>query len=230
MRIVVFGAGGPTGHELVAQALAAGHEVTAVTRRPHLVTARAGLTVADADATDADAVDAVVEGADAVLSALGVRPGRAPVTLYSTAARTISEAMGRHGVQRLIAVSSSVLDPAWRPSGAFFFNHVLDPCVNRVIARTAHDDMRRMEAVLRQSALAWTVVRPSGLFDHPEPTRYLVAEGSADGVFTARADLAACMLRELAGERFVRKAMGVVTKEVKPSIPRMVWREAVRRR
>jgi len=230
MRIVVFGAGGPTGHQLVAQALAAGHRVTAVTRRPHPMAGREGLTLADADATDAHAVDEVVADSDAVLSARGVRPGRAPVRLYSTAARNITDAMVRHGVKRLIAVSSSVLDPAWRPSGAFFFNHVLDPYVNRVIARTAHDDMRRMEAALRESPLEWTVVRPSGLFDHPEPTRYLTAEGSADGVFTARADLAAAMLRELVEERHVRRAMGVVTKDVKPSIPRLIWREAVRRR
>jgi putative NADH-flavin reductase len=229
MRIVVFGAGGPTGHALVAQALAAGHAVTAVTRRPHPVAGRAGLSVADVDATDPDAVDEVVAGADAVLSALGVRPGRAPVTLYSTAARTITGAMERHGVKRLVTVSSSVLDPDWRPSGAFFFNHVLDPYVNRVVARTAHEDMRRMEAELRHSPLEWTVVRPSGLFDHPEPTRYLVAEGSADGVFTARADLAAAMLRELVDERYVRKAMGVVTKDVKPSLPRLIWREARRK-
>ncbi len=40
MHIAVFGAGGPTGRELVAQALADGNEVTAVTRRPHR-TARA---------------------------------------------------------------------------------------------------------------------------------------------------------------------------------------------
>ncbi|GAA3837808.1 NAD(P)-dependent oxidoreductase [Streptomyces chiangmaiensis] len=230
MHIIVFGAGGPTGHELVAQALADGNEVTAVTRRPHLTAPHAGLTVADADATDPDAVDAVLEGADAVLSALGVRPGRAPVTLYSRAARTITDAMGRHGVKRLVAISSSVLDPAWRPSGAFFFNHVLDPYVNRVIARTAHDDMRRMEAVLRQSPLDWTVARPSGLFDHPEPTRYVVAQDSADGVFTARADLAAAMLREAVDGRFVRGAMGVVTRDVKPSVPRMIWREAIRKR
>ncbi|MGW2553313.1 NAD(P)-dependent oxidoreductase [Streptomyces sp. NPDC001635] len=230
MHIAVFGAGGPTGRELVAQALADGNEVTAVTRRPHRTAPRAGLTVVDADATDPDAVDAAVEGADAVLSALGVRPGRAPVTLYSASARTITEAMGRHGVKRLVAVTSSALDPDWRPSGAFFFNHVLDPYVNRVLARTAHDDMRRMEAVLRQSPLDWTVARPSGLFDHPEPTRYRVAQDSADGVFTARADLAAAMLREVVDRRFVRGAMGVVTKDVKPSVPRMIWREAVRKR
>ncbi|WP_030164271.1 NAD(P)-dependent oxidoreductase [Streptomyces sp. NRRL S-813] len=225
MRIAVFGAGGPTGRELLTQALDNGHEVTAVTRRPKLVPAREGLVVADADALDARAVDAVVAGQDAVLSALGVPPGKGPVTLYSDSAAHMTAAMERHGVKRLMVVSSSVLDPGWRPSGAFFFNNVLDPYVNRVIARAAHEDMRRMEDVVRAHDLDWTIVRPSGLFDHPGPTPYLLAENSADGVFTARSDLAASMLAQLADDRFVRRAMGVATTRVRPSVPRMIWRE-----
>jgi NAD(P)-dependent dehydrogenase (short-subunit alcohol dehydrogenase family) len=37
MRIVVFGANGPAGRQLAGQALAAGHEVVAVTRHPEQV-------------------------------------------------------------------------------------------------------------------------------------------------------------------------------------------------
>ncbi|OIJ68576.1 NAD(P)-dependent oxidoreductase [Streptomyces mangrovisoli] len=225
MRIALFGAAGPTGRELTSQALAAGHEVTAVTRRPDAVPPRPGLAVAAADALDPDAVERVVAGHDAVLSALGAPPGRTPTTLYSAGAAHLIAAMERHGVRRLLVVSSSVLDPAWRPSGAFFFNNVLDPYVNRIVARTAHDDMRRMEAGVRASGLDWTIVRPSGLFDHPAPTRRLVTEDSADGVFTARADLAASMLDELREERFTRRVMGVATTEVRPNVPRMIWRE-----
>ncbi|WP_329496893.1 NAD(P)-dependent oxidoreductase [Kitasatospora herbaricolor] len=230
MRIVVLGATGPTGRELTEQALAAGHQVTAVARRAAALPPRAGLTTVAADVTAPGALDAAVEGSDAVVSALGVPPGRRPVDVYSAGVRNAAEAMARHGVRRLVAVGSSVTDPAWRPSGAFFFNHVLDPYVNRVIARTAHEDMRRMEAVLAAGELDWTVARPSGLFDHPVVTDFQVAENSGDGVFTARADLAAAMLRELAAGRFVRKAMGVVTTEVRPSIPRLIWREATRKK
>ncbi|MGW1092923.1 NAD(P)H-binding protein, partial [Streptomyces sp. NPDC002596] len=50
MRIAVFGANGPTGRRLTDQALAAGHEVVAVTRRPGSLPARPGLAVAVADA------------------------------------------------------------------------------------------------------------------------------------------------------------------------------------
>jgi putative NADH-flavin reductase len=227
MHVVIFGAAGRTGRQLVEQALAAGHQVTAVTRRSAAVAPRPGLAVVTADVADPAGVDRAVAGSDAVLSSLGAALSRKPVTLYSQGTANIVAAMRRHGVSRLIAVTSSVMDPTWRPSGEFFFNNVMDPLVNRRMGRTAHADMRRMEALVRGSDLAWTLVRPSGLFDHPGVTRYTLAEDVADGLFTARSDLAASMLAQLADDRFAGRAMAVITTEVRPSIARLIWREAV---
>ncbi|MYY06047.1 MULTISPECIES: NAD(P)H-binding protein [unclassified Streptomyces] len=230
MRIAVFGANGPTGRHLTDQALAAGHEVVAVTRRPGSLPARPGLTAAVADATDPQAVDAAVEGTDAVLSALGARFSKQPITLYSQSATAITGAMAHHGVRRLLVISSSIADPGWRPTGAHFFNHVLDPLVNRRLGRTLHADMGRMEGIVRRTALDWTLVRPSGLFEHPAVTDYRTAPSSADGVFTARSDLAASMLRELEERRHVRTAMGVITTAVKPNIAKLIWNEGVKKK
>ncbi|MGW0345959.1 NAD(P)-dependent oxidoreductase [Streptomyces anthocyanicus] len=231
MRIAVFGANGPTGRHLTDQALAAGHEVVAVTRRPgSLPSERPGLAVAVADATDPAAVDAAIAGTDAVLSALGARFSKETITTYSASATAITGAMARHGIERLLTISSSIADPNWRPTGAHFFNHVLDPLVNRRLGRTLHEDMRRMEAVIRQTDLDWTLVRPSGLFEHPVVTDYHAAETSADGVFTARPDLAASMLRELEERRYVRTAMGVITTAVKPNIAKLIWHEGVKKK
>jgi len=227
MRTVVFGANGPTGRQLIDQALAAGHEVTAVTRRPGSIATRAGLTVVTADVADPDAVDAAVAGSDAVLSALGVPLTREPITVYSRGATTIIAAMHRHGVKRLITISSSIMDPTWRPTGEFFFNNVMDPLVNRRMGRTAHADMRRMEAIVRSSDLNWTIARPSGLFDHPAVTDYHVAPDVADGLFTARSDLAAGMVAQLTDDRYARRAMAVITTQVRPSIVGLIWREAI---
>jgi putative NADH-flavin reductase len=83
MRIAIVGANGRTGRQLVTQALAAGHEVTALTRHPGQVPARERLAVARADVTDPEALDAAVAGHDAVLSVLGVPYSRKPVTVYS---------------------------------------------------------------------------------------------------------------------------------------------------
>ncbi|MFD4695816.1 NAD(P)-dependent oxidoreductase [Streptomyces sp. NPDC058463] len=230
MRIAVFGANGPTGRHLTEQALAIGHEVVAVTRRPGSLRTRPGLTVAVADATDPEAVDAAVDGTDAVLSALGTQFSKETITTYSASATAITRAMARHGVKRLLTVSSSIADPDWRPTGAHFFNLVLDPLVNRRLGRTLHEDMRRMEAVIRRTDLDWTLVRPSGLFEHPTVTDFHTAGTSADGVFTARADLAASMLRELEERRYVRTAMGVITTAVRPNIAKLIWNEGVKKK
>jgi putative NADH-flavin reductase len=227
MRTVIFGATGPTGRRLTEQALAVGHEVTAVTRRPGTIEPRPGLRLITADVDDPHEVAGAVTGADAVLSSLGVPLTRQPVTVYSNGNRNIIKAMHEYGVKRLIIVSSSVMDPTWRPTGEFFFNNVMDPLVNRRMGRTAHDDMRRMEAIVRDSGLDWTIARPSGLFDHPSVTNYQVAEDVADGLFTARSDLAASMLAQLTDEGFIGRAMAVITTDVRPSIAGLIWREAV---
>jgi putative NADH-flavin reductase len=227
MRIVVFGAAGSTGRVLVDQALRAGHQVIAAVRHPEKVEPRAGLTVVRADVTDPASVSTAIAGSDAVFSVVGGKPTRRPVDLYSTAAKNLVAAMHEHGVKRLFVVSSVVLEPSWRPSNAFFFNNVLDPLVNRVVARTTHEDMRRMERLVRESGLEWTIARPSALFSNQAPTRYEVREDQADGLFTAREDLAAGMLEQLGSEAFVRRAMAVITTAVRPGIARMIWREAI---
>lgn len=75
--------------------------------------------------------------------------------------------------------------------------------------------------------LDWTIVRASGLFSNHERTQYEVQEDQADGLFTAREDLAASMLEQLDGDSFVRKAMAVITTQVRPRIAQVIWREAI---
>lgn len=96
--------------------------------------------------------------------------------------------------------------------------------------RTLYDDLRRMEAVVRASLMDWTIVRPAWLFDADEVTDHQVAENSADGMYTSRSDLAASMLAQLTDDRFVHKAMGVVTTAVTPNIIQQIWRENIRRK
>jgi putative NADH-flavin reductase len=75
MKLTIFGATGATGTTLVSQALAAGHEVTAVVRDPArlAVADSPRLRIVTADVMDPDAIGPAVTGADAVLSAVGPR-------------------------------------------------------------------------------------------------------------------------------------------------------------
>lgn len=75
MKLLIFGATGGTGRQLVEQALAQGQQVTAFARDPAKVSAKhENLRVAQGDMLRPESVEAAVAGQDAVLSALGVRP------------------------------------------------------------------------------------------------------------------------------------------------------------
>lgn len=90
MRIVIFGANGPTGRLLTKQSVDAGHDTTAVTRHPDTFPLTgANLRVVGADVLDPEAVGGAVRGSDAVLSALGVPFGKEPVEVYSRGAQNI---------------------------------------------------------------------------------------------------------------------------------------------
>jgi putative NADH-flavin reductase len=229
MKIVIFGANGQTGRLLTGQALAAGHDVAAATRRPaQFPITHDRLVVVEADVHDAAAVDRAVQGADVVLSALGVPFTRKQVTLYSEGTGNIIAAMSRHGVKRLIVVSSSATEPHRHADGGFLLNRVLQPLVTATIGKTTYADMHRMEDLIRGSDLEWTIMRPSGLFDAPGVTAYELREDQAPGVFTSRAGLAASMLDQAADTRFVRKAAAVTTSEGAPTLFQMIRREALK--
>jgi nucleoside-diphosphate-sugar epimerase len=230
MRIVIFGANGLTGRLLTEQALAAGYEVAAVTRRPaDFPITHERLSVVESDVHEAQAVDRVVKGADAVLSTLGAPYTRKPVNVYSDGIRNVAAAMSRHGVKRLVVVSSSATEPHHHADGGFLMNRVLQPLITATIGKTTYSDMRRMEEIVRGSDLEWTIMRPSGLFDAPSVTRYELHEDQAPGIFTSRADLAASLLEQVTDVRFVRKAVAVTTSEGAPTLFQMLRREAFKR-
>src|SRR3954469_2180793 len=227
MRIVVFGANGPTGRLLTAQSVAAGHETVAVTRHPDSFPLRDDrLGVLPGDVLDADQVDRTVEGADAVLSVLGVPFGRTPVEVYSRGAAHVLDAMKRHDVARLVVVSSGAVTGEDEPTGGLLFNRVLQPYVTTRLGRTVYDDMRRMEALVADSDVDWTILRPSGLYQLPAVTDYSLTEERRPERFTARGDLADAMLRQLADHRFVRKVGHVITTRDNPRLLSMMLREA----
>ena len=231
MRITIFGANGPTGRLLTGQVLAAGHQVTAVTRRPESFPLHHDrLETVGADVLDPVAVDATVAQRDAVLSTLGVPAGKEPISTYSRGAANIVHAMQRHRVRRLAVVSSSGVDPHPYSDGGLLFNRVLLPYVTRVLGKTLYDDMRRMETLIRASDLDWTIVRPSGLYHLPSVTDYTLVEGHADGRFTSRVDLAASMLALLDADRYLRRLVSVITTVDNPTLFQWIRREALAKR
>jgi putative NADH-flavin reductase len=220
MNLVIFGATGPTGRQAVRQALAAGYDVTAVSRNPDASAAHTpGMSVARADVTDAAQVRAAVDGATAVISTYGVPYTRRPVTVYSVGIANIVAGMTDAGVSRLVCVSSTTIAPGEAPGESLFWRKALIPLLRRTVGRTLYDDMQRMEALVMQSAMEWTIVRPGGLFNTAEPTAdYGVAAHRLQGRTTSRADLARTLVLEATQPQHVRSAIEVITRSQLPGL------------
>ena len=231
MKLAVFGSNGLTGRLLTRLALDEGHDVVAFTRRPGAFPLEhRRLEVAAGDVHDAAAVASAIEGTDAVVSTLGVPFAKTPIDVYSHGAANIIAGMHAAGIKRFACVSSSAVAPHPEPIGGFIFEKIMQPYVVNKLGKTTYDDMRRMEAMVSGSDLAWTIVRPSGLFDAPAVSAYGVAIDHIGYRFTARIDLADCLLRQALSDTYVRSTIAVATTSAHPSIVKLIWREGIRKK
>ena len=199
MKLILFGASGPTGLELCRQALAAGHQVTAAVRRPDDFPPRkdalAGLR---ADVADGSSLAPVIADADAVLSTLGAAYSRHEIRVYSVGTKAIVDAMrASHHCRRLVVVSAGLAVPPPKVRG-FFQDRIMFPFLRNVAGRTLYADMARMEGFLAAcDDIAWTVMRPGRLINGASVSDYRLGQDFPLGNVTSRPDLAAAMLAEL---------------------------------
>jgi putative NADH-flavin reductase len=107
VKLLIFGSTGSIGRQLVEQALAQGHAVTAFVRNPaKLDLKHSKLKVVQGDVLDYASVERAVPGQEAVLSALGT-PAFTKNTVRSEGTRNIIRAMEKVGVQNWIKQSQT---------------------------------------------------------------------------------------------------------------------------
>jgi putative NADH-flavin reductase len=207
MKLVIFGSTAGTGRELLEQALEDGHDVSAFARAPEKIAELEypNLRVVQGDVLDSAAVEAAVAGQEAVFCTIGAGAGR--TTLREDATRNIVEAMDTAGIQRLICQSSLGVGDS-RANLGFFTKHV----IVGLFLRHAFADHERQEAVIKQSSLKWTVVRPPHLLDTPRTGVYRQGFPPTDRDIKgkiSRADVADFMLKQLADDSYVQRTPGV---------------------
>lgn len=189
MKVTLFGATGRTGKPVVEQALAAGHQVTALARNPEAVPAQEGLTVVQGDVLDPAAVEQAVAGSDAVVSVLGVPDRRKPTTLFSEGVGNIVKAMKAGDTKRLITLSADGVEP--NPNVNIGQRLVTALVVARIL-KHLYSDMLEMERALADSGLDWTAIRPPRLSEKDRTGEYRTSVGDpisgSSGI--SRADLA----------------------------------------
>lgn len=173
MKVMIFGASGRTGRELLLQVLARGHDVTAVVRDPKGFDIRyERLKVVAGDVLKPDSFDELLTDREVVLSTLGVTGfvhSLRPMIFYEESARAIMDRMRAHGVRRLVLVSS--VGVVHDPTTPIWYRTLVQP-----LLRHKYADMKRMEAAVAASGLEWTVVRAAQLVGGPLTQHYRIGE------------------------------------------------------
>jgi putative NADH-flavin reductase len=206
MKLIVLGATGGTGLEIVRQAIERGHSVTAFVRSPErLKPFRDRITVKHGDLLNGEELERVLEGHDAVVSGFGPRApvSKADANLLQQFAVALKGAMLHAGVMRVVVESVAFLFKDSIVPPAYLLGRLLFP---GIVA-----DASAMERVLRESELDWTIVRPPRLTDTPYTGKYRVREGHMPrfGFTISRADVADFMIKSVESHVSSRKIVGV---------------------
>jgi putative NADH-flavin reductase len=210
VRLTVFGASGRTGRAVVEQALAAGHHVVAVARRPEAIAAaHPRLEVVRGDVMAPESLAAALAGPQAVLSAIGARTALTrPTTLYSQGTTAILAGMAAAGVTRFVGVTAAPVAPPAEKSA--LDRYVAHPLLWRLFGG-GYADMAAMERLVARGGPGWTVFRPPRLTSGARTNQYRIAVGKPlprcwD---LRRADLAAAMLAALDDTSLINRAVNI---------------------
>jgi putative NADH-flavin reductase len=222
MKLTIFAATGGIGRQLLKQAVAAGHDVTAVVRNPaKLAGEEVRVVTADLAAADPAALESAVGGADAVLSGLGPN-FNADAGIAASGTAAIVAAMQATQVRRIVVVSAAPVStvpspsrpnpPKHDPGDGFFMRHLFSHVASAMFGKV-YADLAQMEDILAGSGLDWTVVRPPQLTDKPFTGRYRTAYGQniRGGWSVPRADVAHLMLRVLDQPETIKQTIGIAS-------------------
>ena len=206
MKLVVLGATGGTGLEIVRQAADHGHSVTAFVRSPDRLKAlRNVITIKQGDLLNSGELEQLVRGHDAILSGFGPRVPvlKTEANLLQRFAVALTRAMLQAQIKRVVIASSAFL----------FKDSIIPPTyvVGRLFFPGIVRDASAMEEVVTNSGLDWTIARPPRLTDKPYTGRYRVQEGHlpAFGFTISRADVADFMIHTVERGSLIGKIAGV---------------------
>ncbi|WP_028776865.1 NAD(P)-dependent oxidoreductase [Shimazuella kribbensis] len=207
MKVVVFGANGRTGQHIVNMALQNGHRVTAFIRtQSDAFISHPNLSIVKGDVLCAEDVEHAIRKQEVVISSLGIT-SKQRKTICSEGIQQIVPAMEKYQVKRLIAISeASVTESLDKVSiiNRSFIRLILD--------KTAIQDKEDMEAVIRNSSLDWTIVRPPFLTNGPLKKQYRTGDsGNLKLTSTiSRADLADFMVDQIVDtNQTIKKAIAI---------------------
>jgi putative NADH-flavin reductase len=202
-KLLILGATGATGRQVVMQALEAGHHVTGYARTADKMAVRHERLRLIAASVSDEALGDAVTGQDVVISAIGRGMSFKSANFIQRSVPPILNAMKTRGVRRLIFMSALGVGESVRQT----------PLLARVfmtlLLRDIYADKEAGEALIRASNLDWTLVQPPQLTNGPLTRAYRAGEQlQLRGMpRMSRADVAHFILSQVERPDYIRKTV-----------------------
>lgn len=209
MNILLFGATGGTGNQVLLQALEQGHTVTVIVRNPSKITIQSQrLKIIEGDVLSTNFTTEFV-GQDAVICCLGA-PSNKAGTLRSQGTKRIIDAMQKANINRFICQTSLGYDDSIEVLNctSFFFKKIIVP----YILKATFKEHSLQEYEIKNSNLNWTIIRPGNLTNGKKTENYKYGFKYSDPtlkVKISRADVADLMLKQLSETIFLKNIIGI---------------------
>ncbi len=208
MKVIIFGATGFSGQAILAEAIKQGHEVTVLVRDSSKVKINHNnLRIVEGNVLDSQKVAFVIQNQEAVIQCLGVggKGDGKPTTFISDATKIIVDEMQKQNIKRLIALSNvgagnSIAFQPW------FFTKIILTYFMKWL-KVIIDDKNRMEPIIMNSNLNWTIVRCPNIVDKPAKGKYnATLDGKGLKLSITLDDLSKFMVGQLKDTTFNKQA------------------------
>ena len=199
MNILILGATGRVGSQLVNHALHDNHHVTALVRSPEKIQLEdERLTIVRGNVLHKEDIKRAMTGIDVVISALSTDGA----TTLSESMPHIIDAMENEGIQRIITIGTAgILQSRATPDLLRYQSSES----KRKLTRAAEDHHKAYE-LLKQSSLQWTIVCPTYLPDGDRLGDYRVERDflPVDGAKIHVSDTAEFTYKQMTSNEFIK--------------------------
>jgi putative NADH-flavin reductase len=211
MKIVIFGATGFSGKAILKETLSQQHQVTVLVRnKSSILVQDKNLTIVEGNVLDKHTVAEVLKNSDAVIQCLGVGgKGNGKLTTFiSDATNIIVEEMEKQQIKRLIAMSNvgagnSISFQPW------IFTKIILPYFMKWL-KVLIDDKNRMEPIIMNSELDWTIVRCPNIVDKtPKGNVHATLDGKGLKLAVTLGDMAEFIVQQLINASYSKQAPSI---------------------
>jgi putative NADH-flavin reductase len=210
MNISIIGASAGIGLEAVKIGLDRKHSITSLSRSTVKVEENKSLTTILGDALNKADLLRVIQNAEAIIVTLGTSKNMKATTLFSDFAKLIVEINKEHKIK-----VPFIFVTGFGAGDSKNYVPWLVKMFLKYLLKDVYADKTKMEEIITQSDLNWTVVRPGRLFKKPLTAHYRIENTLFKGINIGginRADVADFLIKQAEKQTELKKYVSIAEK------------------